>query len=229
MFIGFDRVVVLTDADRDSLHRIAPTLPIVVIPNGVRVPSGSSKTDEQAAPRLLFFGDFGYEPNIDAATRLIQDILPRVRHQVPEASVQIAGPRPPEALRRLAASDVEVAGWLPDLAPVMERAACMVAPLRLGAGMKNKILEAMAAGLPVVTTPMGCDGLAVRDGEHVLVGSSAADLADATVRVLVDPRLRHRLGDAARRYVREHHAWEDVAARYERLYRDVIAERGVSR
>jgi glycosyltransferase involved in cell wall biosynthesis len=94
--------------------------------------------------------------------------------------------------------------------------------------MKNKVLEAMAAGLPVATTPIGCDGLAAADGEHLVCRADVPGLADGVVRILTDPQLRAGLGQAGRQYVCEHHSWTNVAARYESLYRTVIAARGTA-
>jgi glycosyltransferase involved in cell wall biosynthesis len=227
MYVGFDRVVVLTNADRDAIARLAPDLPIVVIPNGVEPrPAGAAGTAVE--PILLFVGNFEYEPNVDAAVTLVTRILPLVRSRVPNARVQLVGTSPPPALRKLAAPDVEVTGWVADIGPLLAGAGCMVAPLTQGAGMKNKVLEAMAAGVPVATTPIGCDGLAAADGEHLVCRADVPSLADGVVRILTDPRLRARLGEAGRRYVREHHSWTDVAARYESLYRTMIAARGTA-
>jgi glycosyltransferase involved in cell wall biosynthesis len=91
--------------------------------------------------------------------------------------------------------------------------------------LKNKILEAMAAGLPVVTTPLGCEGIAAVDGDHVLLGPDSRALSMAVKRLLDDPGLSKRIGETARRFVAEHHTWAHIAARYEALYAETIAER----
>jgi glycosyltransferase involved in cell wall biosynthesis len=114
---------------------------------------------------------------------------------------------------------------VPDIAPYLARAVCLIAPITQGAGMKNKILEAMSAGLPVVTTPMGCDGLSVVDGEHLLLGANASELAEAAIRLMEDDALAERIGTAAQRLVAMHHAWSRIAARYEELYAEAIADR----
>lgn len=219
---GFERVVVLGDADRDALRRASRHSRIEVIPNGVDVAETARAGRE---PLMIFVGNFSYEPNARAASILVDAVLPRVRQQVPDARALLVGPSPSDHLLAAARGGaVDVTGWVPDVDPWLARAAVCVAPLTQGAGIKNKILEAMAAGLPVVTTPVGCEGIAAVDGEQVLIASSVDDLAALTVRVLRDPALGRRIGDAARAFVRRHHGWTDVAARYEALYQDVLAE-----
>ncbi len=224
MYDGYDRVVVLTDADRRALLERRPSLPVVVIPNGVR--TSSTPAPAMAAPPVLaFVGNFAYPPNVDAAMVLIRDVRPSVRRQIPDIRVRVIGPDPPEELRALARDDVELTGWVPDVGGALSGAACLVAPLWRGAGMKNKILDAMAAGVPVVTTPMGADGLDVTDGRHVLEGRTPEELAAAAIRIIRDPLLRASLVTTAQDFVRTHHAWSDVGARYKALYRAIIAGR----
>lgn len=223
---GFERVVVLGDADRDALRRASPGSRVEVIPNGVD-PVEPGRAGRE--PLLVFVGNLAYEPNARAASILVEEVLPRVRQQVPDARAVLVGPSPSDHLLAAARGGaVEVTGWVSDVNPWLARAAVCVAPLTQGAGIKNKILEAMAAGLPVVTTPVGGEGIAAVDGEQVLIASGADGLAALTVRVLRDPAFGRRIGDAARAFVRRHHAWTDVAARYEALYQDVLGQRAVT-
>jgi glycosyltransferase involved in cell wall biosynthesis len=223
MFRGYSRVVVLTDRDRDTLLRLAPDLPVAVIPNGVR--ANATAPAPADPPELLFVGNFGYAPNVRAATRLVRDVLPRVRRRRPDVRVVLVGAGPPPAVEALAkAQGVALVGQVPDVAPFLARAAALVAPITQGAGMKNKILEAMAAGRPVVTTPMGCDGIAAVDGVHVLLGTGADALADAVLAVLEAPELGERIGRQGRALVDARYAWGAVAASYEALYAAVVGE-----
>jgi glycosyltransferase involved in cell wall biosynthesis len=229
IFRGYDRVVVVADADREALSRLSPGLRVCVIPNGVQVDAGVSASRSRPAATLVFVGNYAYVPNQRAALALVTGVLPRVKAQVPEAQLLLVGAAPPAALQRLARADVEVTGQVPDVRPYLARATCFVAPMTQGAGLKNKVLEAMAAGVPVVTTPLGAGGLAVRDGEHLLIGGDAVGLAQAVVRLLRDPSLQHRLGTAGQQLVRERYSWAEAAARYEALYRETIAEREARR
>jgi glycosyltransferase involved in cell wall biosynthesis len=221
MFRGHDRVIVLTDADRDALSVLSPSSRLAVIPNGV---DWNDAPWVPGSPSIVFVGNLSYAPNVAAARALVTDVLPRVRRRVGNARVVLVGARPSDSVRALAGRDVEIAADVPDVAPWLARAGVFVAPIAFGAGIKNKVLEAMAAGVPVVTTAPGCEGLAVTRGEHLLVEQDAAGLADAAVRVLGDPELAARLGAAARTFVRERHQWADMAARYIALFDDVLRE-----
>jgi glycosyltransferase involved in cell wall biosynthesis len=223
IYRGYDRVVVLTGRDREALQRLSPGLRIVVIPNGVRACALPHRRTEP--PEAVFVGNFEYTPNVRAARVLVLDVLPRLRRHRPDWRAVLVGANPPPSISTLASDSVEVTGWVPDIAPYLARAVCLIAPITQGAGMKNKILEAMSAGLPVVTTPMGCDGLSVVDGEHLLLGANASELAEAAIRLMEDDALAERIGTAAQRLVAMHHAWSRIAARYEELYAEAIADR----
>jgi glycosyltransferase involved in cell wall biosynthesis len=224
MYAGFERIVVLTDQDRDALLRLNPRTPVAVIPNGVRTFAPAPERRPTSPPSLVFVGNYAYGPNVRAAVALVSDILPRVRAHVPDVRVVLVGVNAPARVRSLAGADVEVTGPVPDIAPFLARASCFVAPLVQGAGMKNKVLEAMAAGLPAVGTPLAMEGIAVTPGEHVLTGSTPAELAAQVTRLLRDPRLAQQVGARARALVERHYTWAQVAERYESLYREVIGE-----
>jgi glycosyltransferase involved in cell wall biosynthesis len=221
IYRGFDRVVVLAEADRAALAALAPGLPVRVVPNGVDVDYFRPAGPPPGPPVLTLHGNYAYGPNVDAALCLAREVLPRVRAVVPSARVSIVGPGAPAPLRAVAGPDVEITGWVGDVRPFLARAACLVAPIRQGAGMRNKLLEAFAAGVPVVATPLACDGIAVTPGEDVLQGDTPQDLAAAAVAVIRDPDLRARLARGGRRLVEAAYTWAHVAAAYEALYAEV--------
>jgi glycosyltransferase involved in cell wall biosynthesis len=222
MFRGYDRVVVLAAHDRDALLRLAPGLPVEIIPNGVRLPDVPRARCEP--PEIVFVGNFAYPPNVRAAAILAREVFPEVRRTRPRTGLSLVGANPPAAIQKLAGSGVEVTGRVTSIGPWLARAAAFVAPITMGSGIKNKVLEAMAAGCPVVTTPLGCEGLAAVDGEHLLLGTTAAQLAAAAGRLLDDRALADRLGKAGRAFVEAHHSWAGVATKYEDLYSSVIAQ-----
>jgi glycosyltransferase involved in cell wall biosynthesis len=221
IYQGFDRVVVLSEADRAALRALRPGLPVLVIPNGVDVAHFRPAGAPAGPPVLVLHGNYAYGPNVDAARRLVREVLPRVRAEVPDARVALVGPGPPAALAALAGSAVDVTGWVADVRPFLARAACLVAPIRQGAGMRNKLLEALAAGVPVVATPLACDGIAVTPGEDALLGATPGELAAQAVRVIRDSALRARLARGGRRLVEGTYTWERVAEAYEALYAEV--------
>src|SRR6202007_2948599 len=134
----------------------------------------------------------------DAAVRLVKGVMPRVWREVGDVPVTIIGPLAPPEVRALASPLVDVAGWVPDIDPLFYAARAMVAPLNYGAGLKGKVTQALAYGLPVVTTPIGAEGLDARDGEHLLIGENADELAERVIRVLRDDGLWQHLSREGR-------------------------------
>lgn len=225
MFDGYDRVVVLTDDDAQALRALNPQTPTAVIPNGVDLDYFSPTGYEPKDPALLFTGNYDYAPNVDAALRLVRDIFPRVKRAVPRARVVIVGGNPPPALKALASEDVEITGRVPDMRPYFEFSLIFVSPLRMGAGIKNKVLEAMAMGKPVVATPLSCDGIPVVQRRHVLLGLTDDDLASAVIELVQMPALRGQIAANGRALIEQRFTWRRVAEQYEALYAQVIAER----
>ena len=223
IYLGFDRVLLNAAPDERALRALAPHLPTAVIPQGVDLPPVPIPLDQRPRSALVFVGNFAYRPNLDAARRLVAEILPRVRERVPGATLALVGADPPPSLRRLHRDGVEVTGTVPDVLPWLGRARAFVSPITVGAGMKNKVLEAMAAGTPVVATPVSCDGIDRVDGEHALLASTSDELAQAAVRVLADDRLAGELARSARQLVEERYRWPRVIERYEALYAELIA------
>lgn len=221
IYRGFGRTVVLSDADARALRALDPSLPVVVVPNGVEAPDGVAPLSVRE-PLVTFVGNFSYEPNRRAAHLLAESILPKVRATVPHARLALIGVHPPPEVGALAGPAVEVTGEVDDVFACLQRARVFVSPLTRGAGMKNKVLEALAAGTPVVATRQSLDGLAVDDGVHALPAEGPAELADAAVRVLCDDRLARRLAIHGRRLVLRRHRWPDVVSQYERLYRELV-------
>jgi glycosyltransferase involved in cell wall biosynthesis len=221
-FEHFRRVVVVSEQDKAELERLNPTLPMSVIPNGVDTRFFSGSSTKPVPSRIVFTGSMSYPPNIVAATFLARDLLPRVRAVQADAHVVIVGRQPHPQVIGLAALDgVEVTGEVADIRPWLQSAAVFACPMLSGTGIKNKLLEAMAAERPCVVTPLALQGLEVTTGQHVLVGESADDLARHILRVLNDDELAARLGRAARDYVRAKHSWRSVARAYEDVYRAV--------
>ncbi|MBN1680492.1 MAG: glycosyltransferase [Anaerolineae bacterium] len=225
MFESYDRVVVLTDHDARALKELNPNTPLIEIPNGVDieyfVPSGY----EPDEPTLLFIGNYDYEPNLDAALRLVRDIFPPIKQAVPKARLYLVGGSPPPELQAYASDDIDVTGRVPDVRTYFEYSVIFISPLRLGAGIKNKILEAMAMQTPVVATPLSCDGIPVMHGHHVLLGESDDELVDHVLTLLKDSTLRREIAINGRRLIIKQFTWKRVANSYLRLYQQVIKER----
>ncbi|MBC8085151.1 MAG: glycosyltransferase, partial [Hymenobacter sp.] len=167
---------------------------------------------------LLFCGNMNYHPNVDAAGFLALEILPLVRRTHPAARLLIAGTSPAPRVLALASEAVTVSGWVEDIRDAYAAARVFVAPMRVGTGLQNKLLEAMAMERPSVTTPLANNALHGRPGQDLLVGESAAELAAGISSLLDDAEAAARLGTRGRLFVREHYDWEASTNQLEALF-----------
>lgn len=223
-FIRFPRVVVVTDEDKRALQELHGELDVVTIPNGVDPSKFVSKANGSRVPnRILFTGVMSYAPNVAAAEVLAREILPRVRGHAPGAHLQIVGRRPNAKVRALNELDgVEVTGEVEDIEPFLSAASVYVCPMVSGTGIKNKLLEAMANGVPCVVTPLALQGLTAERGREVAVGESVEELADRAAELLTSPEGAEEMGRAGASYVGRHHSWAAVARSYLSVYEGVI-------
>jgi sugar transferase (PEP-CTERM/EpsH1 system associated) len=177
--------------------------------NGATQPHGA---------RLIFVGTMNYYPNIDAVGYFAQEIFPLIRQKLPEAIFEIVGRHPPKAVRRLSRIDgVQVAGEVSDVRSYLIRADVSVAPMRIARGVQNKILEAMALGVPVVATPAAIEGIEVCNGEDVLIGTSAKEFAQQVIELLGNAELRKTITKKAWNTMNQFHNWDLVGSKLERL------------
>jgi sugar transferase (PEP-CTERM/EpsH1 system associated) len=210
----FDETWVISAAEKAALAASGAAGRVIVVPNGVDSDRFRPLGLARDPATLLFVGHMGVAHNEDAAEFLARDLLPLVQAALPGARLSLVGADPSRRVRQLAGlPGVTVAGHVPDLNAVLNRATVFVAPLRFAAGVQNKVLEAMAAGIPVVTTPMVNDGLAATDGRHLLVADEPAALAAATLSLLTDPQRRESMARAARAFVVEGFRWDAVTRR----------------
>lgn len=226
---GADAVVCYTERDRRALEAAAPGAIVETIPLRVVLPTTPLDPVGSGDGVVLFVGGFGHRPNVDAAIRLATEIFPHVRARSPGAVLQLVGDKPPVAVRRLAGEHVVVTGRVDDVTPYLDAAAVVAAPLRLGGGMRVKVLEALAAGKALVASPLALEGLAVRAGEHLLIADGDEQFADAITRLLADRELRAALGRQARSWAEEALDWDEVVHAYEAVYtRAISARRGAT-
>lgn len=216
------RVVVVTEREKEFLQGLAPTLPVRVIPNGVDsdffAPQGNS-----AEPRGIgFHGVMNYSVNTEAALFLARRVMPRLWREEPSAVFTVIGRDPPREIQALAQdARIRVTGTVDDVRPHIAAQAVMVVPVKEAGGIKNKLLEAMAMGKPVVATREAAEGIDAHAGEDFLVARGADEFAGVCLRLIHDEAERARLGANARAWALKH-TWERAAEQYAAVYQEAI-------
>jgi glycosyltransferase involved in cell wall biosynthesis len=222
---GFARCLVASPVDAEFLRRSEGLRNVVVVPNPVDTQYFHPRPEAEQPATFLLSGLMDKLVNVDAAQYLCDEIWPRVRAELPTARLRLVGPRPNQVVRGLQdRPGVEVAGFVPDLRDELSAATTVLVPLRLGTGTKNKVLQALAMGRPVVTTSIGNEGLGATSGVHLEVADDAIRFAEAMVRLQRDPARRARLGAAGRSWVSEHYSLATVMQHLEQTLWKVVGQ-----
>jgi sugar transferase (PEP-CTERM/EpsH1 system associated) len=207
----FDGVLAVSEADRDTFGRLYPDAarrPIRVIPTGVDTEFFTPARFPAEGRSLVFTGSMDWLPNEDAMLYFCRDILPLIRAEEPDVTLDIVGRAPTPAVRRLAEErGIRVSGRVDDVRPHVRDAAVYIVPLRIGGGTRLKIFEAMSMGKGIVSTTVGAEGLPVADGTHLLLADDPQRFSRAVVRLLRDANRRAALEGAARALVVERYDW----------------------
>lgn len=223
------RILVVSEVDKSRCLRERPGRNVLVVPNGVDcniVQPGPHRIE--GPPCILFTGDMGFAPNVDAAILLATRLFPEVRRRHPDAELRLVGRNPDGRVRGLSGPGITVTGEVPDMVPHLHAATVYVAPHFTGAGTRTKLLEAMAAGLPIVTTSIGIEGIDAKHKQDVLLADDQSSLVEAILRVLGDPAKQGRLGANARRLVEERYDWSRCLTPLEALYAGLLPKKVVS-
>jgi glycosyltransferase involved in cell wall biosynthesis len=215
MWRSFPLRITVSEKDRQEMERRCPDGKTLVIPNGVNTHVVSLISKDESR-KILFMGTMDYFPNADAAMYLARSIMPCIWKRNPEITLCIAGLHPPQAVMALAAdSRIEVIANPDSMREVASRCCLSVVPLRVGSGTRLKILDSFAMGLPVVSTSLGCEGLALVDGRHILIRDDAGSFADAVLEVISDNILANTLRENGRMLVEEHYDWGMIFGKLE--------------
>ena len=239
----FDHTVVTSRIDADALCSLAQQAvngnasqagKISVIPNGVDLEYFAPNGVEREPSTIVFSGKMSYHANVTAALYLIQEIMPIVWQERPDLRVQIVGKDPSSEIKLLDTASsrriqqrpteraVEVTGTVPDLRPYLHKATIAVAPVPYGAGVQNKVLEAMACGTPVIASGQAASGVDAKVGRDLLVADDAQSFAQAILHLLSDGAAREKIGRAGREYVEEHLSWQAAVEKLEEVYSEII-------
>src|SRR5512138_710124 len=217
--------VTVSDDDRQRLEELGAGIRAVPIPTGVDTRYFTPRRDAEVAGRLVFSGSMDWHPNEDAVCYFADEILPRIRVDIPGASFTIVGRNPSARVRELATRPgIVVTGTLDDVRPSIAEGSVYVVPLRTRSGTRIKIFESLSIAKAVVSTSVGAEGLALESGRHFLAADTAHDFAHAVTRLLRDPARRRSLGDAGRALVESSYSWSKVARQFEAHCEEVVAE-----
>jgi glycosyltransferase involved in cell wall biosynthesis len=225
-------VIAVSPLDAALLRRIAPAARYTVIPNGVDTRAFPFRqTPSASPPELLFTGTMDYRPNVDAMLWFGEAIWPRLRQARPDLRCQIVGKAPDPRLRALAARQpgLVVTGMVPEVQPYLARAAVYVVPMRMGSGTRLKVLEAMAAGVPVVSTRLGIEGIGTGPTDYASVAETPAAFAHAVLRLLDDPAQANMLAHRARTLAEREYDWARLTPRLPALYDRLITPHDAAR
>ena len=228
-----DLTIAVSEDDRRRLEALAPGIRAASIPTGVDTSYFTPNGRPERGNRLVFSGSMDWHPNEDAVVYFADAILPRIRAEIPDATLTVVGRNPTARLREVASrAGIDITGTVDDVRPSIGEAAVYVVPLRAGGGTRLKIFEALAMAKPVVSTTVGAEGLALEDGRHFLAADDPDTFAGSVIGLLRSPSRRQALGRAGRDLVDAYYSWPTVACEFEERCEEVVAlhahERGLA-
>ena len=225
----YEHVIAMSDLDRNILLRDAPGLAVTAVPNGVDAVAVPFVAADPRARTLIFVASMDSEANHDGAMFFLREVWPLLQRTDRELVVKMVGRAPrPELLAAHNGVDVIVTGKVDEVLPYYRESLAAIVPLRSGGGTRLKIIEALAAGTPVVSTTVGCEGLEVLDGKTILIADSPRDFADAIERILAAPALVNALSLDGRALVEQRYDWPLIAAVHDRVYAAAFAARATT-
>lgn len=224
----FDHILVTSPDDKEALIKLAPNgrkpSPISVLSNGVDLeyfhPNPNTQRDSAT---LVFSGKMSYHANISMVKYLVSEIMPRIWNSRPETKLFIVGKDPNSDIKKLGKNHlITVTGTVKDIRPYLWRATVSIVPLLYGAGIQNKILEAMATGTPVITTPRTLSALQAQPGKDLLIANDAEEFARKTLMLINNPDLMRSVGDSGLAYVRGNHDWNSLTVEMIKIYQRTL-------
>lgn len=215
-----DVCITISKDDQTSLASLVPEANLHTVSPGVDLEPIWHPIE--TAPILISVASMEWLPNVDGIHWFCREVFPRILEAQPDTLFYIVGKNPPDDIRQLANDNIKVTGWLEDVDSLIKLARAFVVPLRIGGGMRIKILNAFSKGIPVISTSIGCEGLPVTAGQHLLIGDTPEEFADATLKLLNDPLAGQVLGIEALNLVRDHFSWAEQVRRLEAILSDTI-------
>lgn len=220
VFELFDNKTIISIPDRDLIPH-SRNKEIVVVPNGVDHQFFKPRKTEIKFD-LVFTGNMGYPPNVDAAGFLVNEIMPQVWKLNPDARLLLAGASPDRKVMALKSNKIIVTGWMDDIRDAYSSAKIFIAPMRIGTGLQNKLLEAMSMKVPSITTPLANDALQAKNGKEILVGETADELAGHILRLLNDDILHEEIAVNGYEFVKNNYSWAEATGKLNRLIHQTV-------
>ena len=222
----FKGCVAVSDEDKRILEKMSSRNDIAVVSNGVDCSYFIPSTEKIKNNGLVFTGSMDWLPNEDAMLYFISEIYPRIKFDIPEVCLTIAGKNPSQTLLNLGKRDdsINVTGIVEDIRPYIAQAALCIVPLRIGSGTRLKIMEAMAMGKPIVSTSIGSEGIGVNPGRDIILADDPVKFAQKVVELLRDPSLCRRLGKAGKRLAEERYDWKSIAGNLDQVWKNVAKD-----
>ncbi len=226
-FNKLNKVITLSKRDEYILRRFFPKAEITLVPTGVDLKHFAFKDNAGKTKKLIFVGHYRHYPNEDAAVYFVNKIFPLIRKAMPEVELLLVGSHPTARVENLTQEDnVVLVGQVEDVQPYLNDAAVFVNSIRISAGIKGKVLEAMASGVPVVSTTVGSSGIDARDGEEILIADTPKEFARQVIKLLKDKELRANLIANARDLVENKYSWIKIVSKLDRVYKSLLFDAG---
>lgn len=228
LYRSVDRVLVLTPEERNELMAFSLDVPITIIRGGVDLDYFAPPTDCEYSrtPNIVYTGHFMDELNRDAFIWFVKEVWPRVKAKHPRLKFYVLGPHASPDMKALARrdDDIHLTGLIKDIRPYLHNADAFVCPIRMGSGLRGKVLEAMASGLPVASTSLGVEGIPAQNGITAMIADDVAMMAQNIHLLLTDAGLHARIARRARDMVQQHFSWASGAALLENSIREVLGK-----
>ncbi len=219
----FDRIAFVSKNDEDVFHQLNPHAKTTVIPSGVELKEfTSNNVSESSEETVLWIGALKWYPNQDSFWWFYRNIVPLIVARNPNVIIEVVGSNPPDDIIKIRHPNVQIIGEVEDVRPYYNRARVCVVPLRSGSGIRMKLLEMFSMQKAVVSTPLGCEGLAVNHLDHLWIADTEEGFAEGVDALLKNPQSRKQMGINGRKFVEDNYSWERIAILFEDLYQEII-------
>jgi glycosyltransferase involved in cell wall biosynthesis len=218
----FDKTLVVSPVDLQYLKKLDNEMIVDLLPNGVDIEKYKFKLSNHSNKKICFIGNMRTFPNTDAAIYFCKEILPLIKKRIPEIEFYIVGIEPSKQVRQLSnIKNVFVTGKVENISEYVHTLSVSVAPMRVGAGVQNKILESMALGTPVVTTSIGLEGIEATPDKEILVADSPIEFAEKVIELIENKPLRKNISINAREFIEAKYTWDKVLKKLDRIIEEI--------